>query len=55
MKPYGHINGPWELFGYSGADYIGDNNTHKSIMRYTDIINRLVIYWHSQSEKIVTL
>ena len=55
MKPCGHLNVPWELCEYSGADYIGDNNNHKSIMRYTDKFNRLVIYWHSQSEKTVTL
>ena len=55
MKPYRHLNKPWELFGYSGADYIRDNNTQKGVTRYTDIINGLVIYWHSQSEKIVTL
>ena len=31
MKPDVNINGPWELCGYSDADYPGDNDTWKSV------------------------
>ena len=29
MKPDIKTNGPWELYGYSDADYTGDNDTMK--------------------------
>ena len=31
MKPERNLNGTWELRGYSDADYVGDNNTQKSV------------------------
>ena len=31
MKPYGNINVPWELCGYSDTDYKGDNDTKKIV------------------------
>ena len=27
MKPDRNINVSWELYGYSDADYVGDNDT----------------------------
>ena len=30
IKPYGNINGPWELRGYSDTDYTGCNDIQKS-------------------------
>ena len=32
MKLDGNINGPWEILGYSDAEYAGDNNTQKSVI-----------------------
>ena len=55
MKPDGNINGPWELRGYSDADYTGDNDTRKTTTGYIFIINRAIINWNSQSQKTVTL
>ena len=38
-KPYGNINGPWELRSYSDADYAVDNVTRKIVTGYTVLIN----------------
>ena len=43
MKPEGNLNEPWELCDYSDADYTGNNNTQKSVTRYTIISNEVVI------------
>ena len=45
MKPYGNINGPWALRGYSDADYAGDNYTRESVTGYIFLINGAVITW----------
>ena len=45
MKPDGNINEPWELSGYSDADYTGDNDTRKSVTGYIVLINGAVIDW----------
>ena len=33
-KTYINTNGPWELHGYSDADYAGDSNIRKSVTGY---------------------
>ena len=38
---------------YSDAEYSGDNNAPKSAIWYIVLINRVVIVWHSRSQKIV--
>ena len=55
MKPDGNINGPWELRGYSDMDYIGDEDTWKSVTGYIVLTNRAVIDCRLQSQKTVTL
>ena len=55
MKIEKIINRLWELRGYSDADYVGDNDTQKSMTRCIVMINRAVIAWHSQSQKTVTI
>ena len=47
MEPDRNINVPWELGGYSNADYIGDNDTCKSVTGYIFLINGAVISWRS--------
>ena len=32
MKPDGNINGPWEIRGYSDAQYSGYNDIRKSVI-----------------------
>ena len=55
MKPDGNTNRPWELRGYSDADYVGNNDTQKIVIGYIVLINRSVITCHSQIHKTVTL
>ena len=55
MKPDRNINGPWELRGYSDADYAGNNDTRKIMTGYIVLINGAVMAWCSQSQKTVTL
>ena len=55
MKPDGNINGPWELHGFSDADYTGDNDNRKIVTGYIVLINGAVINWRSRSQKTVTL
>ena len=49
MKPDGNINGPWEIRGYSDADYAGDNDTKKSVTGYIVLINGSVTAWRLRS------
>ena len=55
IKPDVYINAPWELCGYSDADYTGDNDTCESVTRYIVIINRAVIDWSFLIQKKVSL
>ena len=55
MKPDGNIKVPWELHGYSDAEYARDNDSRKSVTGYIVLINGAVINWRSQSQKTVTL
>ena len=55
MKSYGNTNIPWELRGYSDADYAKDNDTQKSVTGYIVLNNGAVITFHSQIQKTVTL
>ena len=43
MKPEGNLNVPWELCGYSDANYVGDNETRKIMTGYIILINGVVI------------
>ena len=54
VKTDGKLNVSWELCCYSDADYAGDNDTQKSVTGYIIIINRLVVDWHSLSQKTFT-
>ena len=54
-KPDGNISVPWELHGYSDADYAGYNGTRKSVTGYIVLINGSVIAWRLQSQEKVTL
>ena len=47
MKLEGEINLPQELCNYSDAEYVGDNNTQKSVTWYINKIIGLVIVWRS--------
>ena len=51
IKPQGNPNKPWELRGYSGADYAKNSNTPKNVTRHISLINRVIIEWRSQSQK----
>ena len=55
MKPDGNIDGPWELLGYSGADYTGDNYTQKIVTGYIFIINGAAIACCSPSQNSYTI
>ena len=55
MKPYVNLNGPWELSGYSDAYHKGDSDSSKSVTGYIVLINIVVIEWHLQVKKKVTL
>ena len=55
MKTEVNINGPWELYVYSDADYAGESNTRKILTGYIIIINGFLIGWSSRSQKKVTL
>ena len=48
-KSDGNINGPWEIRGYSDADYAGDNDTKKSVTGYIVQINGSVTAWRLRS------
>ena len=39
MKLDVNINGPWELCIYCDADYVGDNDTNKSVTIYIVLVN----------------
>ena len=54
MKPEGNLNIPLEIYGYTDADYTGDNNTWKSVIGYIVLLNGVDIAWCSRSQKIVT-
>ena len=55
IKSQVKLNLPWELRGYSDAEYVGDNNTWKSVTGYIVLIDGLVIKWISQILRTVTL
>ena len=55
MKPDRNINRPWELCGYSDADYAGDNSTRKVVTGYIVLVTRSVIACFSLNQKTVTL
>ena len=44
MKPDGNTNIPWELHGYSDADYARNNDNRRSFTRYIVIIIGAVIH-----------
>ena len=39
MKLKGNLKLSWELRGYSDADYAGDNDAHKIVIRLVVLIN----------------
>ena len=53
MKPDGNMNGPWELHGYSDADYTGDNYTRKSVTGCIVLINGAITAGSFQIHKTV--
>ena len=55
IKLYGNLNGPWQIRGYSYADYARYNNSRKSVTGYIIIINGVVINWSSLGHKKFTL
>ena len=51
MKPDRNLNGKWELCGYSDMDYVGNNDTQKSVTVCIIPINGVVIAWSLRSQK----
>ena len=55
MKTDVKINGSWYLPGYIDTYYTGNNHTLKIVTLYIVLINRVIIVWHSLSQKTVSL
>ena len=51
IKSEVNLNGPWQLRGYSYADYTGDNNSWKIVTGYGVLLNGEVIACNPQRHK----
>jgi len=55
LKPEDNDNKQWELKAYSDADFVGNKETHISVMGYVVYFMNVPDCWRSRGQKSVTL